>query len=1177
VRTNAGWYAPVKKTQQIFILMIAILYILQIFTSISISSFVYQSTKANNSATGSFILPYLTYQLSAWAGGGIYASGSDTQIQEMYMSTASMAFPEAGFAGGYGGPTDPYAGWCNGANTTTTKIPQPITYSNAIIDFQMPFFIQEPLDGYGSECPVWSQEVVAQYPDLFTYNQTGAKISNFVTQGDYVRVDDLNFSHQFYSDLLNIYINFKNLNPNLINLWYGIRISSIGADGGAYGGKLDSPSLPNYMWGANSILDFAQSPLCKLPVNCETLAGYARNNSIAQAVQLIKNSGQAGIDQYHTFVNVEFLLGISYALYLMQSNGYINHQFVLAPAYSIWIPTSEYPYPYNTTYFRSLNLLQRYEIGAGAYTENGNAPTSSSVSSDLAICKNNAPYGNLGGFLASTVTYPNYMYRYVQNMMYYEAACAATSIMEPGNLDYSPSSPYWSILTGYGTLLNRMRNLGNYQILVSISASDPTTSVTMIKTGGEALAWFYTNSTTGDNAELTVSASQLGIDTPWVAISVLNWQVVGSGTGDTININVRVPAQSWNPIYIVPEVPNLQLLYSNLLMTSYSINSSLATYVFSGPHALSGWAIMHVWSKPVSVAASNTGQIQEYISLQALNNTYVGMHWNGNSWQNLTQTGWYYDPVNQLLYVHFVGDRKVILSVMSTTSTQSGSLNISMPQTSVSIMQGTNSTLMFNVYSTNIASQLVTLTSSQVPAGVYVKISPYASYTNFSSTLLISVSNTTQPGSYYLILEANSSTLFTSVIITLSVIAAQPTGQGSSGNGGSASNQSGSNTGQSDNNTGQLSSKLYTLTILSGPVGFGSTSPDTGTYQLTAGTSVNITALPVKGWGLGSWFVNGNYAGNGSSLTIKMLSDTTVVALFTELTSSLPNGTVSISTDIANTTAMVDGKKYVLPVSFSWPIGTIHNISVDPLIQLSDNEQILFSNWTGAVNSNSNSISVNVQGDSFVLANHVIKYRVELKFVDSIGTPVKPDLAELSYNQGSLRLNSSFIFWAPAGIPFTFIGVKWDGTGINALNNSNTFIIMAPGSITIKLNIHPQAFKVQDIFGEPIAGAEVVVQLPNGTKIQEITNSSGLAYFPQLPPQGYQVIVSYIGSTLTLYPDQDPSGIQYVTFALSYPVIGAIVAVMASLGLSLSFNKIKKIISPSLKRQKQEIADQKAS
>jgi len=75
---------------------------------------------------------------------------------------------------------------------------------------------------------------------------------------------------------------------------------------------------------------------------------------------------------------------------------------------------------------------------------------------------------------------------------------------------------------------------------------------------------------------------------------------------------------------------------------------------------------------------------------------------------------------------------------------------------------------------------------------------------------------------------------------------------------------------------------------------------------LTAGTSVNITALPVKGWGLGSWFVNGNYAGNGSSLTIT-LSDTRVVALFTELTSSLPNGTVSISTDIANTTAMVDG------------------------------------------------------------------------------------------------------------------------------------------------------------------------------------------------------------------------------------------------------------------------------
>src|SRR5207245_11109929 len=53
------------------------------------------------------------------------------------------------------------------------------------------------------------------------------------------------------------------------------------------------------------------------------------------------------------------------------------------------------------------------------------------------------------------------------------------------------------------------------------------------------------------------------------------------------------------------------------------------------------------------VTANNTGIMLKYLTLKELNQTIVGMHWTGNAWQNLTQTGWYWDANHSLLYLHF--------------------------------------------------------------------------------------------------------------------------------------------------------------------------------------------------------------------------------------------------------------------------------------------------------------------------------------------------------------------------------------------------------------------------------------------------------------------------------------------------------------------------------------------
>jgi hypothetical protein len=309
-----------------------------------------------------------------------------------------------------------------------------------------------------------------------------------------------------------------------------------------------------------------------------------------------------------------------------------------------------------------------------------------------------------------------------------------------------------------------------------------------------------------------------------------------------------------------------------------------------------------------------------------------------------------------------------------------------------------------------------------------------------------------------------------------------------------------------------------------------------------------------------------------------ILSDTTVLAIFTRADTSSPEATISILSDESNTNIIIDGRNYTLPVSFSWPLGTKHNVSVSSLTTLMGDEKVVFNGWTGGIVSGSTNTSIYVHDDSTIIVHHIINYKIMLEFVDSTGMSVRPDMVELSSGQGIIQLNNSFVLWAPGGATYTLIGAKWDGTGVTAVNGSDfSFTVVRPSNITVRLNIYPQTFEVQDIFGQPIAGAEVSVQLPNGTKIQETTNSSDLAYFPQLPAQGYKATVSYMGSTLFLYPGQTTGSIQYVTFALSYPVIGGFIAVLASLGLSLSFNRLKKFIIPNLNEGQKEIKNQTTS
>ncbi len=197
--------------------------------------------------------------------------------------------------------------------------------------------------------------------------------------------------------------------------------------------------------------------------------------------------------------------------------------------------------------------------------------------------------------------------------------------------------------------------------------SDKTYYSILGSPGKPPLAWFFTDSNTPDNVQIHLDASFFGVDSSsWVAISALNWEVVNDGSGEDIFLDVQVPARGWNPVYILERGRNLTPLYTNVNLLSGQVSSNSAEYTLDGPHGFSSWLILQSDLEPSSVSASNTGLISRMQSLEQLDQTIIGMNWDGSSLKDLTETGWYWDSSNQLLYIHFRQESEVTIDVTQT-------------------------------------------------------------------------------------------------------------------------------------------------------------------------------------------------------------------------------------------------------------------------------------------------------------------------------------------------------------------------------------------------------------------------------------------------------------------------------------------------------------------------------
>jgi hypothetical protein len=679
--------------------------------------------------------------------------------------------------------------------------------------------------------------------------------------------------------------------------------------------------------------------------------------------------------------------------------------------------------------------------------------------------------------------------------------------------------------------------------------------------GQPPLVWFYSNNTLPTSVSLSLDTNYLGVNSNCMAISALTWSVVGTCSGGSLAFsNINVPPQSWNPVYVVNgTATNLAPLYTNVYLASDTLSATSASYNLDGPGLFSSWLVLNSASPPSAVSSSTSGTMPAYTSLSALNSSIVGMHWTGSVWQNLTQSGWYYDGADNLLYIHFImgGPTRITVqegpaattttisqstsastssAVTSTTTTTSQATSTSTASTGVStsassspgfslnvspssdsVTAGSTATSSVSVSSQSSDPQTIQLSASGLPPSSSATFSPSAGLPDFSSTMDVLTTEATPPGTYLITVSGTSEGIKASATYMLTVDPPQ----------------------QSE----------YTLTVLAS--NGGTTTPPPGAYSYAPNTNLTLRATPSTGWYLSSWLVNGRYAGNESSVALTLTSGTVVQAVFTQGAAPTKVAAISVDSSTPGVSIIIDGKSYSLPVSLNLAKGSTYAVSAPAVIQTGDTTRLLFTGWSGSVSSSALSLTINASRNLTIALSYETQYLVKLNFEDANSNPLTPSRAfvQCGAAEGSLPANMSM--WLNAGMTCTVTQAEWMNENVI---RANEFTVSHPGEYTIPLQVFSDTVKVVDIYGLPVSGATVKLVPWSGARLEETTGANGTVTFAQVPLGTYSGTVTYMGLTAGISSANVGNNASTVTVVLSYPILLS-AGVLSLLVAVLAFRK----------------------
>lgn len=652
---------------------------------------------------------------------------------------------------------------------------------------------------------------------------------------------------------------------------------------------------------------------------------------------------------------------------------------------------------------------------------------------------------------------------------------------------------------------------------------------------GSDLVWFSDYShTSGGTASISIDykfrASAMGIRGNWIAINLANMAVVNQGSSATIALPLTMRNETWAPVYVSDLTPiSLGAVYSNSVVKGQTIGASSATYSLSGPFDSGSWLVVSDSNMPTSVSAGGT-PLTMYSSLGGLvsvtQNAY--MQTNANNWA--PATGWYFDPVHDLVYVAYVGSpnasveidqptsvsttttsttsssvttstvsSSVTTSTASVTTSSSSGFSLGVDPSSMAVVPGGSASASVAVNRPSPGAGAVTLSASQLPPGVVVSFSPQFGTSSYTSTMTVSTSAATPLGVYDIGVTGTDGFSTEGTSFSLSVTSVQPT--------------------------------TFSLTISSQPAQGGTTDPPPGTAAYAAGSNISIRGLPAPGWSLSSWTVNGGYAGNGTKLEVQLEGSTSVSAVFVQTPHAGDTATVSFSSALPQATVGIDGHDYSLPVSFDWALGSTHTFSSPSVVQVGNGTKAVFTGWSGSQPSSSASLTLTVGRNLTLIQDYKSAYLTRFDFVDANSHPMAPTEVSVQGAGARLSIPANMTAWLYGGT-YKVIQAEWMGE--NVVMNYG-FKVTHPGNYTIPLLVYSDTVKVTDVYGVPISGATVRLSTGNGMNITGKTGPSGTVTFEQVPLGTYAGTVTYLGVSAGITSSAVGNNATTVTLVLSYP------------------------------------------
>lgn len=306
-----------------------------------------------------------------------------------------------------------------------------------------------------------------------------------------------------------------------------------------------------------------------------------------------------------------------------------------------------------------------------------------------------------------------------------------------------------------------------------------------------------------------------------------------------------------------------------------------------------------------------------------------------------------------------------------------------------------------------------------------------------------------------------------------------------------------------------------------------------GSLAWTESTGQGSGSQPV-GW---AWFNDYWTQGTHTLYAVAVGTESNEITIFASSSSSTTTGTSTTSTSSSTTTTQ----------SLQTSLAENTTSTLKTATTTTSTESLSSSSMVGPIIASAPDFQLSMDSGSATLYQGGESATLIRIFSDSLDSP-------------SVRLQIRNV---PPGVTVTlepdkglapFNSVLTIDAGLNAISGNYRIAINANtsgGNITVNYVLHVEPFSpafcnvnihVQDIYGMPIAGANVTLVLADDSTRTAVTNESGIASFRPLPVEAYSSIVSYMGLQASSSGNTLSSPSIYVTLVLSYPVALTFVA-----------------------------------